>query len=533
MKYWDKGNNRIRFTIAIVIWVALVVFAVATFLNWDKVYNYTSPVISFLAAFLIFLSREKMGKYWPMVRLFMLGIFVWFIGDVIWIVEMYILPGNEVIGIISDNIYLIPDYFYLAGMVAYAKIRFEKNDLHLLLIDSLVLGIMVFIIVEQALENNNPDYRINWDILNHLLYLFASMFMLLMIILICYKSGLKRHAWSYYILIATLFMHNLLEIRFTAMLFMGKESESPLMDIFYLVVLACISFALSFGNLYQVNLEVDARVKNKNSHVRRNFKRIYWGNAFILMAITGILYAVGFFKGMDIFFVFAVSMAYIIMCKTVQENIMAEEMIENQKNENARLEQMVEEKTKELREMNEYLRKISDTDALTGLYNRRYGIDYLSQLVREAEHYPIALYSMDLNYFKPINDNYGHDMGDVVLKEVGKRLMNLGQDRCTAIRIGGDEFLVIFRNASSLAAIKNVGKLICDRMDEPIEAHVVTEERGEQHHTFTISASIGVAQYPADTTDLESFLKYADEALYKIKHTHEKSAYLLYQTEKV
>jgi diguanylate cyclase (GGDEF)-like protein len=120
-------------------------------------------------------------------------------------------------------------------------------------------------------------------------------------------------------------------------------------------------------------------------------------------------------------------------------------------------------------------------------------------------------------------------MGDVVLKEVGKRLMNLGQDRCTAIRIGGDEFLVIFRNASSASAIENVGKLICSKMDEPIEAHVVTEDRGEQHETFTISASIGVARYPADTTDMESLLKCADEALYKIKHTHEKSAYLLYK----
>jgi len=529
MTYLDRHNNHIRFTVAIVMTIALVVFSVATICEWDRVYNYTSPVVTFLAALLIFLSRELTGKYWPMVRLFMIGIFIWFLGDIVWIVETYFLPDNEVITIISDNIYLIPDYFYLAGMVAYAKIRFEKNDLHLLIIDSLVLGVVAFIIVEQALENKNPDFAITWDILNHLLYLFASMYMLLLLLLICYKSGLKRHTWSFYVLLVTIFTHNVLEIRYTAKLFMGEESESPFFDIFYLVVMTCISSTLSFGNLYQVNITEDARVRSKHSHIGKNFKWVYWFNACVLMAMAGVLYAVGFFKGQDIFYIFAISMAYIIMCKTVQANVLADELIENQKNENARLEQMVEEKTRELREMNEYLRKISDTDALTGLYNRRYGIDYLSKLVKDAEYYPIALYSLDLNYFKPINDNYGHDMGDVVLKEVGKRLMNLGQERCTAIRIGGDEFLVIFRNASSASAIENVGKLICSKMDEPIEAHVVTEDRGEQHETFTISASIGVARYPADTTDLESLLKCADEALYKIKHTHEKSAYLLYK----
>ena len=119
-------------------------------------------------------------------------------------------------------------------------------------------------------------------------------------------------------------------------------------------------------------------------------------------------------------------------------------------------------------------------------------------------------------------------MGDVVLREVGHRLASLGQKRCTAIRIGGDEFLVIFRNASNKAAIQNVGQLIASRMDEPIHAHVVSEEKGEMDHTFQISASIGVAEFPADTADMDTLFKMADQALYQIKHKHEKSAFLLY-----
>ena len=122
-------------------------------------------------------------------------------------------------------------------------------------------------------------------------------------------------------------------------------------------------------------------------------------------------------------------------------------------------------------------------------------------------------------------------MGDVVLKEVGNRLGNLGQDRCTAIRIGGDEFLLIFRNSNN-AAIENMAKLICERMDQPIEARVVHEDSGEIHHTLHISACIGIATFPNDTTDLETLYKMADEALYSIKHKFDNSAYMRYDATK-
>ena len=146
---------------------------------------------------------------------------------------------------------------------------------------------------------------------------------------------------------------------------------------------------------------------------------------------------------------------------------------------------------KQLVSVNGELKHLSDHDYMTGLMNRRGFYSELARVIKtkKGSDSLVVVISADLDGLKEINDNYGHDMGDVVLKEVGKRLMNLGQERCTAIRIGGDEFLVIFRNASSASAIENVGKLICSKMDEPIEAHVVTEERGEQHETFTISAS--------------------------------------------
>jgi len=311
------------------------------------------------------------------------------------------------------------------------------------------------------------------------------------------------------------------ELRYTLYMILNKDPENKYIDIIYMLCMLLYSFAWTDSAIKDkgiVPAEKDSR--------RDRYTPWIYGALIICSAI--ILYAVNYFDIYLVFCMIVASMGYVIMCKTVQANALAEELIARQKDETARLERMVAEKTKELMEMNKHLEYISNTDALTGLYNRRYGLDYLSDLVRDGDNYPIALYSLDLNYFKPINDNYGHDMGDVVLKEVGRRLSRLGQSRCTAIRVGGDEFLVVFKNATNDVAIRGIGDLICEKMDAPIEATVVTEENETKSHTFQIAASIGIAIIPHDTNDIEELYKKADDALYTVKHTSEKSSYLMY-----
>ena len=528
MTYTDRRNNRILLIIAIVMALFWVLFAVATILEWDYVYNFSSPIISFLATFLLFIAMKDMGIYAKVARWFMIGIFIWFLGDIAWVIECHLLPENEVMGFLTDNLYLIPDFFYVVGLLSYAKIRFQRNDYRILIVDAFFLASVTFVASQGVFHYLNPDYKMTLENLNSILYFFVTVFTLLVVFLLLLKTGFQDHAVPFFLLGGAVMLNEVLEIRFTAMKFLGKESESVVLDILYMLFIVIISMAFSLGKLRDVQMFTGSRMGNKESFTRRHFQAICVTNASIVVIIAIGMRIAKILDESDTFFIVIIAMAYVIMCKSIEANVLSEELIQQQKNENSRLEQMVEEKTRELREMNVYLEKISNTDALTGLYNRRYGIEYFSGLIQNGENYPIALYSLDLNYFKPINDNYGHDMGDVVLREVGHRLSSLGQKRCTAIRIGGDEFLVIFRNASNKAAIQNVGQLIASRMDEPIHAHVVSEEKGEMDHTFQISASIGVAEFPADTADMDTLFKMADQALYQIKHKHEKSAFLLY-----
>ena len=530
-KSGEASQWRWILVITVIIAIAMITFAVTTLMDMDVVYNCASPVVSLLSALLICISRENLGIHWKAARWFMAGFLIWGLGDIFWILQTYIFDDAEWIVAITDNIYLIPDFFYIGALFTYAKNRFSKYDLQVLLIDTFLISVFAFIIAQNVLEHTNPDYNDHLEILNKLLYFFATLFTLVMLIMIYLKTGVKRHAKAFHVVTVVLFLHAILEARFTVLLFLGWESENPYLDILYLFFIAVIAAALAFGNLKDADFGQDSRINNLSSRLHRNYGWIYWAIVGLVFISSGILYLLDFFDGADIFFIVTSSMAYVIMCKTVQASVLSEELINRQKSENARLEQMVVEKTKELQEMNAYLEKISNTDVLTGLYNRRYGLELISNLVKDGSTYPIVLYSLDLNYFKPINDNYGHDMGDVVLKEVGRRLASLHNSRygsCTSIRIGGDEFLVIYKNAGNMRVMEDLGRYIAEQMDEPIQAKVVSEEKGELEHTFQISAGIGAARFPADTTDIDALFKMADQALYKIKHTHEKSACLFY-----
>ena len=162
---------------------------------------------------------------------------------------------------------------------------------------------------------------------------------------------------------------------------------------------------------------------------------------------------------------------------------------------------------------------ISNTDALTGLSNRRYGFDYLNRLVGTKDAQPFAVYSLDLNRFKPINDNFGHDAGDKVLMEVGARLSSIPQKNCLAFRMGGDEFMVVLSGIKDLSLVESVAEIICRSIDRPIVC-------GKD--TFDISTSIGISVFPDDADNIIHLVKYADEAMYAVKHTGEKSVYKLH-----
>ena len=518
----ERAYYKNRTVLRVVALVLFFIFSFATVMRWEAVFNLTSPVLSCVLAILIYISFNTTGKYYRSALCFFLGLLVWFLADCVWAYCSFQNHVGEVLQKISDNLYLVPDYVFLLGVIVYARDVLKKSDYQKIAVNAFIIAVITSIFGYRfAIRHHNFGTHLNLELFELTLYFFVSIFTIVSIGMIVNRTGWQNHLRSFKIVCISGVVFSIGELRYTIYMILNKEPENKYIDIIYMLCILLYSFAWTDPGIKDkvvVPIEKDNR--------RDRYTPWIYGALIICSAI--ILYAVNYFDIYLVFCMIVASMGYVIMCKTVQANALAEELIARQKDETARLEKMVAEKTKELMEMNKHLEYISNTDALTGLYNRRYGLEYLNDLVKDGDNYPIALYSLDLNYFKPINDNYGHDMGDVVLKEVGRRLSRLGQERCTAIRIGGDEFLVVFKNATNDVAIRGIGDLICERMDEPIDATVVTEENETKSHTFQIAASIGIAIIPHDTNDIEELYKKADDALYTVKHTSETSSYLLY-----
>lgn len=158
----------------------------------------------------------------------------------------------------------------------------------------------------------------------------------------------------------------------------------------------------------------------------------------------------------------------------------------------------------------EHMRRMAHYDALTELPNRTLLSDRLQQALATArrDKARLALMFLDLDMFKPINDTLGHYIGDLLLKEVAKRIQDCLRETDTAARIGGDEFVVLLPVIESEQDAMGVAEKIRYALCQPIEL---------AGHTLHISSSIGVAVYPEHGSEERALLKSADNAMYLAK----------------
>jgi len=172
----------------------------------------------------------------------------------------------------------------------------------------------------------------------------------------------------------------------------------------------------------------------------------------------------------------------------------------------ANLEQIVEERTAELKEANETISRLAATDELTRLSNRRSFNDGLTAALSAARRhgYPLSLIMLDLDHFKTVNDTYGHSEGDLVLKAFADLLREIIRTEDRAARWGGEEFIVILPHTACEAAAA---------MAERIQ--IACRQDAATLHGLT--ASFGVVQLQ-ESDDTDTLIRRVDDALYRAKH---------------
>lgn len=164
-----------------------------------------------------------------------------------------------------------------------------------------------------------------------------------------------------------------------------------------------------------------------------------------------------------------------------------------------------EQAMRELARSHNEMQHMADRDLLTGLFNRRAGIRHITQLLESAsQHSSLALLEIDLDRFKPVNDQYGHKAGDVVLQITAERLMTSLQHGDVCCRFGGDEFIV----ALSRRQPQEIDRLIAE-LDYELSRPIALPSG----NVVSITASIGRCDMHA-STNLEALIEQADNAMY-------------------
>lgn len=190
---------------------------------------------------------------------------------------------------------------------------------------------------------------------------------------------------------------------------------------------------------------------------------------------------------------------------------------------NRTLENRVQERTKELEEANRQLQALAIQDELTGLPNRRYALSAIDTLWQKVQHEgtQLAVLMLDADKFKEVNDHFGHDEGDALLKTLAKQLQHAVRPNDIVCRLGGDEFLVLCPGGSMEDACQ-VAHSILDSPKNYCNAEGVQCWDG--------GVSIGVAQTEPSMTKPEQLLKAADQDLYASKRKGGSGAYSCFES---
>jgi diguanylate cyclase (GGDEF)-like protein len=165
---------------------------------------------------------------------------------------------------------------------------------------------------------------------------------------------------------------------------------------------------------------------------------------------------------------------------------------------------------KALLETNKELHQISITDGLTGLLNRKHTLELLGKEISRSRRYghPISALMLDIDYFKNVNDTYGHQTGDVVMRRLADLFCKVVRENDLVGRYGGEEFLILLPDSDAQS-----GARTAERIRKKIEELEIETNR----ENISVTVSIGVSSYPKYGKDADAIISAADTALYRAK----------------
>ena len=486
-------------------------------LGAGHVEDLVSPVGALASAAVLFAVYIKTRRYHPVNvawLLFALACLSRMAADAVWAFEK-LEPGTHPV---SDSAiqwaYLLPDLLLFTAATVFVIAQFKAWNGARLLLDAAMFAIcaaaLIWIVM---LGRNSAAVEITWKSgAASAIGIFTD------ILTICALSIWYLSARSGYIpmfigmAVSAMVLYSLTDLAYYYINYYGFFKLDSFIDAAYTGSL----MLLGVSALTERYTKKGGTINTQNGygeggHLKKHVK------ALVVLALPVLAMSVKGFVLAEVLAYGVVLVVYKGLAVYFEASRRNDELLKREIEINNELETMVAEKTKDLVDVNgslsrrnEQLAYLSCRDMLTGLFNRRYLLDWLEEHVGGKSAEPVALLYMDLDRFKVINDTHGHEMGDRVLVEIAARLSAFQYHGAILARMGGDEFVLAFTGTG--------GEPAATRLAERIIVHC-----GRNIYTgdyvFSPTMCIGISLCPQDADNAASLLKHADIALYHAKQT--------------
>ena len=496
------------------LYLLIIGYVVSNVLAYEVVSNLVSPPIAFISAAIIYLSITKKSFFSASLKLLAWMSLSWGVADLIWFYLEHKAQVDPSESVILMYLYLVPNVMILMSALKYLTSNLKKWHTFQLTVDILITFLLIAISLRYSLFDVYTFGQFNFhENLNTMAYVITDVIALTLVVVMIISARVSKISFPMKWIILGYFVYIFTDFFYVFASVFEKYQPNAIIDSFYMI--SFVMFATgAAAEWFKPSLIINPDTYKAPQNAGGNKRILIFAFIPVWMFGWGILKLEAMF--ILAFFLFA----YYYVSRHIQLAIINESHLITEKRINEKLEELVERRTADLKKSYAALEKQAITDALGGLFNRKYFIDKVDTLI-ERENSFFSMYYMDLNHFKVINDIHGHEMGDAVLKEVSQRFLKWHDDKLIVARFGGDEFAVLHIHEPLID--KELNMQICEKIHQVFANKIVIRD-----YVFDVDASIGVARFPYDGTDREVLIKYAELAMYQAKKSAQKDRCAFY-----
>ncbi len=483
-----------------------VLYAISSFANFNEAANLIAPAAELLVAGFLFAVTRKITVYrgsW-----FLLGCSVLSYGlvDSVWaLLEMGLGVSPDDL-LIMSIMYLLPNLFLLAGAASFFSSQFHRWNITQMAVDlALILIILMdafWVLFFKSWYGTNV-FADPFALLNFL-YLLTDLMALGLIGVFGASSSMKGVTTSTVICMIGILIYTLSDLTYCFQSYSDTYSVNNISDIGFVTA----NLVFGIAAVHRLRFGIQEKEVHRSASIPNNIK---WRPIIlVVLIIPFILRLLGVERWFDHFLlVLGVLMLHALVSGFLAVAVKSEYLLKREQEMNEQLEAAVAVKTADLIEANRELDILANRDLVTGLVNRRAFQEELGKRMTEsAGNRQIVIFYMDLDRFKVINDSYGHELGDRILRCLGNRLEVLMDPGMLLARLGGDEFVVCVPGPLAHEEAVRLTEQLLAAFQEPMDL---------DPWQFNLSVSIGIACFPQDGADTNTLMKNADLAMYHAK----------------